>query len=34
MVSPNGNIAGGDPAKYTTSYTYDALGDLLTSTGL
>lgn len=28
MVSPNGNVAGGNPSQYTTTYAYDAFGDL------
>ena len=31
MVAPLGNVSGGNPAQYTTSYTYDVL-DRLTST--
>ena len=31
-VSPKGNVSGGKPATYTTSYTYDAFGDVLTVT--
>jgi RHS repeat-associated protein len=32
MVSPDGNVAGGNPSAYQTTYTYDAMGDLLTTT--
>ena len=28
MVSPRGNAAGSNPASFTTSYGYDAFGDL------
>ena len=31
-VSPNGNVAGANPAHFTTTYTYDALGHLLSTT--
>lgn len=31
-VSPRGNVPGADPASFTTSYTYDAFGELLTHT--
>jgi RHS repeat-associated protein len=31
-VSPRGNASGADPASYTTSYSYDAFGDLLKQT--
>lgn len=29
QVSPNGNVSGGNPTAYTTSYSYDAFGDLM-----
>jgi RHS repeat-associated protein len=32
MVDPRGNVTGANPADYTTSYTYDAAGHLLTQT--
>jgi RHS repeat-associated protein len=32
QVAPNGNVTGGTPADYTTSFTYDADGRLLTQT--
>lgn len=32
VVDPRGNVAGGDPAQYTTSFTYDQRGHRLTST--
>jgi YD repeat-containing protein len=32
MVSPDGNVAGGDPSEYQTTYTYNALGEVLTTT--
>ena len=28
MISPKGNVSGGAPAAYTTTYQYDSLGDL------
>ncbi|KAA9163969.1 type IV secretion protein Rhs [Amycolatopsis acidicola] len=31
-VDPRGNLAGSDPAAFTTSYTYDALGQTVTTT--
>ncbi|MEA2635502.1 MAG: hypothetical protein QOH92_2269 [Chloroflexota bacterium] len=31
-VTPNGNVTGGNPSAFTTSYTYNAFGDLLTAT--
>ena len=31
-VSPLGNVTGGNPALYTTSYTFDGFGDVLTVT--
>ena len=31
-VSPKGNVQGADPANFTTSYTYNAFGDVLTQT--
>ena len=31
-VSPKGNVKGGKPATYTTTYTYNAFGDVLTVT--
>jgi len=32
VTDPRGNVAGANPADYTTTYTYDAAGRLLTST--
>jgi RHS repeat-associated protein len=32
MVEPRGNVAGANPADFTTSYTYDAVGHVLTKT--
>ena len=32
MVSPKGNVAGAYAANYTTAYTYDPVGDLVTTT--
>ncbi|MCX4745456.1 DUF6531 domain-containing protein [Kitasatospora sp. NBC_01287] len=32
VTDPRGNVAGADPTKYTTTYTFDAAGRLLTST--
>ena len=32
MVSPNGNAAGGNPMAFTSTYTYNAFGDRLSST--
>ncbi len=32
MVSPNGNVSGGNPAQYTTSYSYNAFGDVTATT--
>jgi RHS repeat-associated protein len=32
MVAPAGNVSGADASDYTTSYTYDALGDLTSTT--
>jgi RHS repeat-associated protein len=32
MVSPRGNVQGGTPSQYTTSYTYDPLGRLTLTT--
>jgi RHS repeat-associated protein len=29
QISPNGNVSGGNPAAYTTSYSYDAFGDVV-----
>jgi RHS repeat-associated protein len=31
-VAPLGNVSGGTPSKFTTTYKYDALGDLLSTT--
>ena len=31
MVTPRGNVTRGNPTSFTTTYTYDALGDLLTT---
>ncbi len=33
MTTPNGNVSGGTPASYTTNYSYDPAGDLVTVTG-
>lgn len=32
MTSPRGNVAGATPAQFTTSYTYNGYGQMLTST--
>src|SRR5206468_3775239 len=32
VVSPKGNLPGGNPSAYTTAYSYDAFGDVLTVT--
>ena len=32
MVSPRGNALGANPAEFTTTFTYNAFGDLLTTT--
>lgn len=31
-VSPNGNVTGGNPSRYTTTYTVNGFGDILTVT--
>jgi RHS repeat-associated protein len=33
MTTPRGNVSGGTPANYTTSYAYDQAGNLATVTG-